>query len=563
MNKGECVMEKSTSKKKIKFKKGYFFIIISLIIVFGIGSFFIIGAINKNNFAILKRNYNKYVITKENINIYNSNKRKIGIINEKTKLILTNISNLSKKDKYLKIDGYDYYVFYKDIEKSKEDKNNDTDSYYVDLDINITSNDKVELYKDEKKAITLNNGINVQVKSMDKDYYYINFFNDVYKIKKSKNIKEETIKNKDNKSSDHVSVLYYELIDDNCLEETCLKTASVKAHINKIRDNGFYTITKDDYLAYINGYINLKENAVLLSVGDVNENVANIEKEMNVNLAKFEDSDSVGFIPSNKTSRPQDDKNQLNMYKIKKYFLIDDYVRIAKGEDIIDNGPQVSASQSVPVVNYHFFTNKEKDIICVPYETICLEESYFRAHLDYLKENNYKTLTIHEFSDWMDGIIEIPEKSILITVDDGAKGTGAHNGNILIPVLEEYKMHATLFLIAGWWDIANYQSPYLDIQSHTFDMHGGASNRKILLLNKAEIKEDIKKSLDIIKDNTTFCYPFYEYDNKSIEALQELGVKYAFAGGSRHARRSDNHYKVPRYPIVGDVSKEQFANMIN
>ena len=39
------------------------------------------------------------------------------------------------------------------------------------------------------------------------------------------------------------------------------------------------------------------------------------------------------------------------------------------------------------------------------------------------------------------------KKSVLITIDDGALGTGIQNGNKLIPILEEYKMHATLFLI--------------------------------------------------------------------------------------------------------------------
>ena len=54
---------------------------------------------------------------------------------------------------------------------------------------------------------------------------------------------------------------------------------------------------------------------------------------------------------------------------------------------------------------------------------------------------------MEEFRKWMYGEIEIPSKSILITVDDGAMGTGKHNGNKLNPLLEEYHMNATLFLI--------------------------------------------------------------------------------------------------------------------
>ena len=64
--------------------------------------------------------------------------------------------------------------------------------------------------------------------------------------------------------------------------------------------------------------------------------------------------------------------------------------------------------------------------------------------MSYLRDNGYKTLTMSEFNDWMDGKIEIPEKSVLITIDDGAAGTYTH----LPQILNEYQMHATLFLIS-------------------------------------------------------------------------------------------------------------------
>ena len=73
-------------------------------------------------------------------------------------------------------------------------------------------------------------------------------------------------------------------------------------------------------------------------------------------------------------------------------------------------------------------------------EGICLDVSKFREHLKYLKDSGYKTLTMYEFMRWMYGEIELPAKSVLITVDDGAMGTGKHNGNKLIPILEEYNM---------------------------------------------------------------------------------------------------------------------------
>ena len=109
---------------------------------------------------------------------------------------------------------------------------------------------------------------------------------------------------------------------------------------------------------------------------------------------------------------------------------------------------ETSKEQKIAVLNYHFFYDPTKGEKCD--QSICLDVKKFREQLDYLKANNFKTLTMEEFRAWMYGEIELPEKSVLITIDDGAMGTGKDNGNKLIPLLEEYKMHATLFLISSW-----------------------------------------------------------------------------------------------------------------
>lgn len=219
--------------------------------------------------------------------------------------------------------------------------------------------------------------------------------------------------------------------------------------------------------------------------------------------------------------------------------------------------------QKVPVLNYHFFY-KSKSEKCN--EDICLDVSNFRKQLDYLKENGYKALTMDEFVDWMYGKITIPKKSVLITIDDGAHGTSKINGNHLIPILEEYKMHATLFLITGWWDIKDYYSPYLDIESHTHNLHfaGNCGYRsKVNCVSYKDLLEDLKKSLKVVKSSKAFCFPFYSYSDKSIKAVKEAGFKTAFIGGYRKATQKDNKYKIPRYPVHDSTSMKEFKNMIN
>ena len=236
---------------------------------------------------------------------------------------------------------------------------------------------------------------------------------------------------------------------------------------------------------------------------------------------------------------------------------------MSNGEDVVEVIRSSSNEQRIAVLNYHFFYDPTLGESCD--ESICLEVSKFRQQLDYLKNNGYKTLKMSEFKKWMYGEMELPEKSVLITVDDGAKGTGRHNGNKLIPILEEYNMNATLFLISGWWDVENYRSKNLDIQSHTYDMHlyGTCGRGQLVCATKEQALADLQKSLKIVDNDDSFCYPFYSYSNVAIEAVKEAGFKLGFVGGSVKARRSNNKYLIPRYPIYNTTTLNQFINMVS
>ena len=252
--------------------------------------------------------------------------------------------------------------------------------------------------------------------------------------------------------------------------------------------------------------------------------------------------------------------------KIGEYIITYKVIDSSKNEVSIERKIKViekpKGEQKVAVLNYHFFYEDWSEGC---HETICEKMDRFREQLKWLNDNGYKTLTMNEFVDWMYGNISIPEKSVLITIDDGAYGTGAHNGNHLIPALEMYNAHATLFLITGWWDISNYQSPYLEVQSHTHDLHieeNCGYRSKVNCVGYDRLLADLKQSIEVTKSNTSFCFPFYEATNESIQAVKDAGFKVAFVGGNRKASRSDNKYRIPRFPIQDSTSLSKFIEMV-
>lgn len=223
-----------------------------------------------------------------------------------------------------------------------------------------------------------------------------------------------------------------------------------------------------------------------------------------------------------------------------------------------------ATATAIAVLNYHFFYAPGEAGGGGNY----MRTDLFEEQLKYLKDNNYKTLTMEEFRAWMYGEIELPARSVLITIDDGAAGTGAHNGNHLIPLLEKYEAHATLFLITGWWGIGNYQSPYLDVESHSHDMHtssycsGVSRGAQMLCMSDEEVLQDLKTSIEITGSDTSFCFPFYAYSEHAIELVQAAGFKIAFGGGGYKATRNSNKYAIPRYHMQDYTSLGTFVSMI-
>ena len=241
--------------------------------------------------------------------------------------------------------------------------------------------------------------------------------------------------------------------------------------------------------------------------------------------------------------------------------------RVVEYKDKVKSLPSIgSHANKIAVLNYHFFYDENTER---GNQSIFISTKKFEEQLKYLKDNNYKTLTMWEFKQWIYGEIDLPARSVLITVDDGAAGTGFHNGNKLIPLLEKYDINATLFLITGWWDKSNYVSKNLGIESHTNDMHtesfckGVTRGAKMLCLSNDEVLKDLKKSVEILNSNLAFAYPFYAYSDNAIELLKQTGFKLAFVGGSRKATRSSNKYKIPRYPIQKSITLQEFINMIS
>lgn len=560
-------------KKKFNKKNAVVIIIILFILLLTlIGTVIYLKYVEKKEKELIKEiksHYNKYVIVIKDTELYNKDYKKIGSVKKDFTLELENKKIDDTSDTYFKVKNADFYVFYKDINKNQKIEINKDYERYLIFNQNITNDQGITFYKQNKEVLKVKDKFNLPIRYMDDNYYYVVYLNQLLQVKKEDNIKLTDKINTDQKEADYVSIIHYDNIYENetCSNDTCIKIDKVRKQLNYLKENNFYTITLEEYSNWLDGKIRLKEKAILLTTNN-NQNITNLNNDYELKIELIPENTNLKFNDENKKTTKDTKKDNISRYKIKNTTTLDNFKKIASGEEIKEVVVPTKKTtnivgQGIAVLNYHFFYDSSLGETCN--ENICLDVSVFRQQLDYLKNNGYKTLTMEEFRKWIYGEIELPEKSVLITIDDGAMGTGIHNGNKLIPILEEYNMHATLFLISGWWDVNNYRSPNLDIQSHTYDMHqyGSCGKGQVVCATKEELLTDLKKSLAIVDNNNSFCFPFYSYSDLSIEAVKEAGFKMSFIGGNRKATRNSDKYKIPRYPIHKTTTMQQFIQMVS
>ena len=248
---------------------------------------------------------------------------------------------------------------------------------------------------------------------------------------------------------------------------------------------------------------------------------------------------------------------------------LDDYYGISllsrlvyvKKEDV-SNTIEVDSSEemaeSIPAILYHFIY-LDGDSSCN--DIICHSEEQIDSHFKFLADNDVFTLNTSEVLSFIKGEINLPKKSILITIDDGAR---AEN---FIPFLEKYQLNATLFLVSSWYPVSKFSSSYLEIASHTHNMHttgvcptgqGGGIN----CLPESDILNDLKLSRETLNNTKAFCFPFYEYSSYSINLVKEAGFEMAFIGGSTKIKKGIDPYKIPRYPILSSFGVDYISNLV-
>lgn len=348
------------------------------------------------------------------------------------------------------------------------------------------------------------------------EYVLVNDNTDIYnkKLKKIGTISKDTKVLLDDKKE--IKDNYYKLKN----ADIYIKYDSVKKSDPFTYDNEYKTYK--NYIVY-NENLTTKNNYKLL-ISDTT-------------YYEFNNSDTYKIIIKDENKYGVEFNDQL-------YYISKDDV-----ESISESSNNTSpVASDIAVLNYHYTIDKNSEEGTECRQTICMDQNQVEEEIKYLSDNNFYPVTMQDLYLFLTNKIQLPEHSVSITIDDGWYLPR------MIAILEKYKMQGTLYLIGSLASPNDYTSQYLEIHSHTWDMHtpnvcNGSHGGGLLCLDEQTILDDLKKSRDSLNNTDILCYPFYEYNARTIELVKKAGFKMALAGGYKKAKPGDNIYAVPRFEL--------------
>lgn len=185
------------------------------------------------------------------------------------------------------------------------------------------------------------------------------------------------------------------------------------------------------------------------------------------------------------------------------------------------------------------------------------------AQLAWLESEDYYYPSYEELSAYIAGTHSLPQKSVVVTFDDGETGFLKYG----IPLLEKHKVPATSFVIASDVDAAdkvkNYASEYVSFQSHSYAMHQAGSDvgrgGRIHAMTQEEILDDLQKAADIVQNNEAMAYPFGDNNETAHAAIRQAGILCAFTINNDQVRPGDDPTCLSRVRISGEYSLDGFT----
>lgn len=222
----------------------------------------------------------------------------------------------------------------------------------------------------------------------------------------------------------------------------------------------------------------------------------------------------------------------------------------------------------VPILMYHYISIPPEDADIYRID-LSVHPDNFRAQMAYLAENGYTTVDLYDLSRAITNQGELPDKPVIITVDDGY----IDNYEIAFPILQEFGHTATFFAItdlvdrehpgyATWPMLVEMSEAGMRIEPHS-KTHINLSDRTRDLLIWEILGSQQTVAHHIGYTPRYFAYPGGRYDQLTLEIVEELDFWGAVTTLGGRWQGFDNRYEWRRMRVRYTTSLPEFIDLVH
>ncbi len=237
------------------------------------------------------------------------------------------------------------------------------------------------------------------------------------------------------------------------------------------------------------------------------------------------------------------------------YSVVNDAGMSARAERTVLVTDDVDAGwdeDGISVMMYHYVYDPANPPDYLDANYVSTDE--LSEQLAWLVERGFYFPSWAELRAYVDGTHSLPDKSVILTFDDGEYGFL----NLGIPLLEQYGVPATSFIECSRGDIEevlrDYASPYVCFPIG----HGGA----IYDLSEDELVDDLSHAVDILGSRGAFAYPYGDVSDVSAAAIERVGIYCSFTTEYDRVYPGDDPTALPRVRVSGDNGIDVYTGSV-
>ncbi len=221
--------------------------------------------------------------------------------------------------------------------------------------------------------------------------------------------------------------------------------------------------------------------------------------------------------------------------------------------------PLCSGNNATVLIYHRFEENR------YPTTNVTIEQ--FREQMSYLRENNYNVLSLDQLLSMLQQQKSLPEKSVVITIDDGYRSVYENAW----PVLKEFGYPFTVFLYVkatdnkhwnymSWEMVREMQKAGVDFQDHGYAHHRFGTPPEDIKGREAYgawIEKDLLKSRSILTEKLgnaprVLAVPYGEYNKDIVRIAAKLGYSSLLTQDPGNVSIDTDLFSIPREPILGN-----------